>query len=62
MLLTLLIFIVVVGLLVYVLSLLPIPEPFAKIVQILAVVIVVVACLQVLFGVNLLGSLRAVGR
>lgn len=58
MLLNLLIFVVAVGLVVWLLSLLPIPAPFNRIVTVVGVVIVVVACLQVLFGVNLLGHLK----
>ena len=56
--LSLLIFVVVVGLLVWLVSLLPIPAPFNQIVLVLGIIIVVIACLQFLFGVNLLGQLR----
>lgn len=52
-LLQLLLFVCIVGVLVYVLGLLPIPEPFHKIVMVVGVVIVVLACLQALFGISL---------
>ncbi len=56
--LSLLIFVVVVGLIVYVLSLLPIPAPFNQIIMVIGIVIVVIACLQVLFGVDLQTHMR----
>lgn len=49
----LLIFVVVVGVIVWLLSLIPIPAPFNQIVLVIGVLIVVVACLQFLFGINL---------
>jgi len=51
--LSLLIFVIVVGLLVWLVSLLPIPAPFNQIVMVLGIIIVVVACLQFLFGIDL---------
>jgi hypothetical protein len=56
--LNLLIFVVVVGLLVWLVSLLPIPAPFNQIVMVLGIIIVVIACLQFLFGIDLLGHIR----
>jgi hypothetical protein len=55
MLLDLLIFVAVVGLIVWLLNLLPIPEPFHKIILVIGVIVVVVAVLQALFGVDLVG-------
>ena len=57
--LSLLIFVVVVGLVVWLVTLLPIPAPFNQIVLVLGVIIVVIACLQFLFGVDLLGHARS---
>ena len=54
----LLILAVVVGLIVWLLSLLPIPAPFGTIILVVGILIVVIAALQVLFGVDLAGSLR----
>ncbi len=56
--LSLLVFVVVVGLVVWVLSLLPIPAPFNQIVLVIGIIIVVIACLQVLFGIDIQGSMR----
>jgi hypothetical protein len=56
--LSLLIFVIVVGLLVWLVSLLPIPAPFNQIVLVLGIIIVVVACLQFLFGVDLWAHTR----
>ena len=58
MLLDLLLFVAAVALIVWLLSLLPIPAPFNQIILVIGVIIVVVACLQLLFGVNLLGHLK----
>lgn len=58
----LLLLIVAVGLVVYLLSLLPIPAPFNQIILVVGILIVVVACLQFLFGINVVGHLRGVGR
>lgn len=55
MLLELLVFVAIVGLLVWGCSLLPIPAPFQQIILVIAVIVVLLACLQALFGVNLTG-------
>lgn len=55
MFLDLLILVAVVGLLVWVFSLLPIPAPFQQIILVIGVIIVVIALLQTLFGVDLGG-------
>jgi hypothetical protein len=55
---SLLIFVVVVGLLCWVVTLLPLPAPFAKIVIVLGVILVVARILAQLFGISLLGSLH----
>jgi len=47
-----------VGLLVWLVSLLPIPAPFNQIVMVLGIIIVVISCLQFLFGIDLLGHVR----
>ena len=49
----LIILVAVVGLLVWVFSLLPIPAPFQQIILVIGVIIVVIALLQALFGVDL---------
>jgi len=51
----LIVLVAVVGLLVWVFSLLPIPAPFQQIIMVIGVIVVVVALLQVLFGVDLGG-------
>ena len=51
----LLIFVAVVGLLVWVFSLLPIAAPFQQIILVIGVIVVVIALLQAVFGVNLFG-------
>ena len=56
--LSLLLLAVVVGLIVWLLSLLPIPSPFQTVILVIGILIVVVAALQTLFGVDLVGSLR----
>jgi len=58
--LSLLIFVVVVGLVVWLVTLLPIPAPFNQIVQVIGIIVVVIACLQFLFGIDLLGHARSV--
>lgn len=55
MFLDLIILVAVVGLLVWVFSLLPIPAPFQQIILVIGVIIVVIALLQALFGVDLGG-------
>lgn len=55
MLFDLLLFVVAVGLIVWVLSLLPIPAPFNQIILVIGVIVVVIALLQALFGVDLGG-------
>jgi hypothetical protein len=56
---SLLILVLVVGLLVWVVSLLPLPAPFQKIIVVLGVIIVVAAILSALFGIDVLGHLRS---
>ncbi len=56
MLLSLIVTIVVLGLLYWVVTLLPIPEPFLRIVQVLFIILAVLALLEGLFGVHLLGN------
>lgn len=58
MLLDLLLVVAAVALVVWLLSLLPLPAPFQQIITVLGVVICVLACLQTLFGVDLLGHFR----
>lgn len=54
-LLNLILFLVILGVLWWVVSLLPIPHPFPTIIQVLFVIIAVLALLNVLFGLSLLG-------
>jgi len=56
--LSLLLFVVAVGLIVWLVSLLPIPAPFNQVVMVIGIIIVVIACLQFLFGVDLLSHGR----
>jgi uncharacterized protein (DUF697 family) len=56
----LLVLCVIVGLVVWLLSLLPIPAPFSTIILVVGILIVVVAVLQTLFGFDLLESSRGV--
>jgi hypothetical protein len=56
--LSLLLLAVVVGLIVWLLSLLPIPAPFQTVILVIGILIVVVAALQALFGVNLIGEMK----
>ena len=58
----LLILAAVVGLVVWLLSLLPIPAPFQQVILVIGILIVVVAALNVLFGISLIGSLHGVFR
>jgi len=51
----LILFIAAVGLLVWVLSLLPIPAPFQQIILVVGVIACVLALLQFVFGVNIGG-------
>ena len=62
MLLNLLILVVVVGLVIWLVGLLPLPAPFQQIVLVIGVIVVVIACLQTLFGIDLLGHARSLGR
>lgn len=55
MFLDLLIFVDVVGLIVWVFTLLPIPAPFNQIILVIGVIVVVIALLQTLFGIDLSG-------
>lgn len=57
-LLNLLALVVLVALVVFFLRMLPLPAPFDQIVLVIGILIVVVACLQMLFGVDLLGHMR----
>jgi uncharacterized protein (DUF697 family) len=59
---SLLVLCVVVGLIVWLLSLLPIPAPFSTIILVVGILIVVVAVLQTLFGFDLLNSTQGVFR
>ena len=54
-LLNLILFLVILGVLWWVVSLLPLPAPFPSIIQVLFVIIAVLALLNVLFGISLLG-------
>ena len=56
--LSLLLLVVVVGLIVWLLSLLPIPAPFQTVILVIGILIVVVAVLQQLFGINLVGEMK----
>ena len=58
MLLSLLLLVAAVALVVWLLGLLPLPAPFQQIILVIGIVIVVIACLQTLFGVDLLGHTR----
>jgi hypothetical protein len=51
----LLLLVAAVGLVVWALSLLPIPAPFMQIITVIGVIICIVALLQFVFGVNLGG-------
>ncbi len=61
MLLNLIILIVVIALVVWLLGLLPLPAPFQQVIMVLAIIIVVFACLQVLFGIDILSHMRSLG-
>ena len=54
-LLNLILFLVILGVLWWVVSLLPIPHPFPTIIQVLFIILAVLALLNVLFGLSLLG-------
>ena len=54
----LIVLVAVVGLLVWVFSLLPIPASFQQIILVIGVIVVVIALLQVVFGVNLGGHFQ----
>ena len=54
--------VVAVALVVWLLSLLPIPAPFNQIILVVAILIVVVACLHFIFGVDILGRMHSIGR
>lgn len=56
--LNLMFFVVAVALIVWLLSLLPLPGPFQQVILVIGIVCVVLACLQLLFGVDLLGHFR----
>jgi hypothetical protein len=49
-----------VGLLIWVFSLLPIPAPFQKVILVVGIIIVVVALLKFLFGIDLLAHMRGI--
>jgi hypothetical protein len=53
MLIDLIIFVAVVGLIVWVFSLLPIPAPFQQIILVIGIIACVLALLQFVFGLNL---------
>ena len=53
--LNLILFLVILGVLWWIVSLLPLPPPFPVIIQVLFVILAVLALLNVLFGVSLLG-------
>lgn len=55
---SLLVLVIVVGLLVWVCSLLPLPAPFQQVILVIGIIIVVIACLQLLFGIDLLAHAR----
>lgn len=55
LLLNLILFFVILGLLWWVISLLPMPEPFPMIIRVLFIIIAVLALLNVLFGFSILG-------
>lgn len=54
-LLNLILFLVILGVLWWIISLLPIPHPFPVIIQVLFIILAVLALLNVLFGLSLLG-------
>ena len=54
-LLNLILFLVILGVLWWIVSLLPIPHPFPAIIQVLFIILAVLALLNVLFGLSLLG-------
>jgi hypothetical protein len=56
---SLLILAIVVGLLVWVCSLLPLPAPFQKVILVIGVIIVVFAVLSTLFGIDVFGYMRS---
>ena len=62
MLLNLLILVVVVGLVIWLVGLLPLPAPFQQVIMVIGIIIVVIACLQTLFGIDLVGHMRSLGR
>lgn len=49
--------VVAVAIVVYILGLLPIPAPFNQIIMVVGILVVIVAALQFLFGVNLFGTM-----
>jgi hypothetical protein len=51
----LVLFVAFVGLVVWLLSLLPIPAPFQQIILVIGVIVVVVAVFQTFFGVDIVG-------
>lgn len=57
-LLNLLLFVAAVALVVWLLSLLPLPAPFQQIILVIGIVCCVLACLQLLFGLDLVGHFR----
>jgi hypothetical protein len=57
--LSLLIFVVVVGLLIWLCSLLPLPAPFQQVILVIGIIVVVIACLQFLFGIDILSHARS---
>jgi hypothetical protein len=54
----LLIFVVVIGVLVWLISLIPLPAPFQQIVLVIGIIVCVIACLQFLFGLNVFGHFQ----
>lgn len=55
MLIDLLVLVVVVGLVVWALSLLPLPAPFQQVILVIGIIIVLIALLQVLLGIDVTG-------
>jgi len=49
----LIVFVAIVGLLVWIFSLLPLPAPFQQIIMVIGIIACVLALLQFVFGVNL---------
>lgn len=50
----LIVFVIIVGLLVWACGLLPLPAPFQQVILVIGIVVVVVAVVQTLFGINIL--------